>query len=96
MRAGPLGGTGARTFTSGTVPDKAATVDPISFMDWFRASGSAIRRGGESMVNVIAAARISRWPVPACNAHRLNRSSNPAFGQASHELLHLLGHDRTT
>ena len=63
VRAGLLGGTGARTSTSGTKLDMAATVDLISFMDRFRASGSAIRRGGESMVNVIVAARISRWPV---------------------------------
>ena len=63
VRAGLLGGTGARTSTSGTKLDMAATVDLISFLERFRASGSAIRRGGESMVNVIVAARISRWPV---------------------------------
>ena len=62
-RAGLLGGTGARTSRSGTVLDMAATVDLIAFMDRFRASGTPVRLAGDGMVNVIAAARISRWPV---------------------------------
>lgn len=63
MRAGLLGGTGARTSRSGSMLDMAETVDLKAFLDRFLSSGRPVTAAGEGMMNVIAAAKVSRWPV---------------------------------